>query len=238
MSMEKYFREFKCIEVQQTFYQIPRESRLRGWREKSGEGFEFIVKAWQGITHPVNSPTWRRFKGELRGRPGNYGLLRDTEEVLYAWEETIRALEILNGDKVVIQLPPSLEINNENIDEVFTVLDRFSGYDVIIILEPRHDSWLDDRVISFLRSRLIVHCVDPFKNDAYKTGRLYYFRLHGINGYNYGYKYTDRDLNKLCDMMLEKYFDLDVYIMFNNKFMYIDALNLRNLFRGRGIEAS
>ena len=60
ISKNKYYDEFGIVELQTTFYNIPREKTLLKWREEAPEDFEFIVKAFQGITHPMSSPTWRR----------------------------------------------------------------------------------------------------------------------------------------------------------------------------------
>ncbi|HIC91498.1 MAG TPA: DUF72 domain-containing protein, partial [Syntrophaceae bacterium] len=57
-----YYQQFKVVEIQQTFYQIPRVSTVQKWREEAPPDFEFTLKAWQLITHPSQSPTYRRLK--------------------------------------------------------------------------------------------------------------------------------------------------------------------------------
>ncbi|MER3469532.1 MAG: DUF72 domain-containing protein, partial [Thermoflexus sp.] len=42
-----YFRAFRAVEVQQTFYDPPRPETLRRWREEAGPDFVFTLKAWQ-----------------------------------------------------------------------------------------------------------------------------------------------------------------------------------------------
>jgi uncharacterized protein YecE (DUF72 family) len=41
----KYFRKFPLVEVQQTFYEPPKPSTLKSWREEAPEDFEFSLKA-------------------------------------------------------------------------------------------------------------------------------------------------------------------------------------------------
>jgi uncharacterized protein YecE (DUF72 family) len=50
-SMERYFGNFRLVELNSTFYQYPREKTVEGWREKAPKDFEFTVKAHQDISH-------------------------------------------------------------------------------------------------------------------------------------------------------------------------------------------
>ena len=50
-SMERYFGNFRLVELNSTFYQYPREKTVEGWREKAQKDFEFTVKAHQDISH-------------------------------------------------------------------------------------------------------------------------------------------------------------------------------------------
>ncbi|MCS7369608.1 MAG: DUF72 domain-containing protein, partial [archaeon GBS-70-058] len=60
-----------------------------------------------------------------------------------------------------------------------------------------------------------------------------YFRLHGIGGgeVNYRYKYTDEDLSKLKDMIMDYNVQgaYEFYVMFNNVYMVEDALKFKSL---------
>ena len=54
----EYFKKFKAVEVQQTFYRIPRHDTVRRWRITAPEGCEFVIKDWQGMTHETLSPAF------------------------------------------------------------------------------------------------------------------------------------------------------------------------------------
>src|SRR3954469_18451074 len=58
----QYYRRFKVLEVQQTFYDPPGPETLRRWRQAAPEDFEFTMKAWQVITHLGTSRTYRRLR--------------------------------------------------------------------------------------------------------------------------------------------------------------------------------
>jgi hypothetical protein len=111
-SQKRYFETFPVIEIQQIFYQPPEERIVARWRELAPAGFEFTLKAFQAITHPASSPTWRRsrFPADQRAEAGFF---RDTPVVRQAWETTRRLAAILRASIVVFQCRPgSIPVRN------------------------------------------------------------------------------------------------------------------------------
>ncbi|MBE0415204.1 MAG: DUF72 domain-containing protein, partial [Dehalococcoidia bacterium] len=92
--MKHYFSRFKLVEVQQTFYKPPQVATALMWRGKTPTDFEFAIKAWQLITHPCSSPTYRKAGLNIpQGKEASYGFFRPTAEVMGAWsDEGVRAL--------------------------------------------------------------------------------------------------------------------------------------------------
>lgn len=88
-SLEKYFQTLKLVEVQKTFYRPPMPSTATKWRESAPEEFEFTVKAWQLITHPPESPTYKKANLVIKNRE-NYGFFKPTKEVFEAWKKPQR----------------------------------------------------------------------------------------------------------------------------------------------------
>lgn len=110
-SHSRYYRDFDAIEVQQTFYRIIQEKTLERWRKEAPRDFTFAIKAFQGVTHPPSSPTWRR----SNVKPGReVGLLRPNSEVLRFWRLTLREAEILGARFILIQLPRSFRESEES----------------------------------------------------------------------------------------------------------------------------
>ena len=223
-SHPRYFHDFSAIEVQETFYQPGRIEKYQKWRAEAPPGFEFIVKAWQLITHEPRSPTYRRLASPIAAEKAScYGSFRPTDEVLAAWEVTARTAEALQATMIVFQCPKSFEPtseNRKNLTGFFTKIERGSH---ILIWEPRGD-WQDNDVQAICGDLDLVHCVGPFKNRPV-AGGIRYFRLHGLPGYNLSYKYSDDDLKRLVTMA-----DLaTVYVMFNNVSMLDDALRFKRL---------
>ena len=59
---ETYYKTFSVVEIQQSFYQLPRIETGKRWKEETPRHFEFTMKAWQLITHEPSSPTYRRLR--------------------------------------------------------------------------------------------------------------------------------------------------------------------------------
>jgi len=221
VSREKYYKNFDVVEIQQTFYQPPQEKTTQKWREAAPADFEFTLKAWQLITHLPSSPTYRRLKIAIpETKKKNYGFFKSTDEVFQAWEETEKRTQILKAKIVVFQCPasfqPTLE-NKKSLEKFFRNIER---KEYLLVWEPR-GKWERNEISALCRKLDLLLCVDPFKNKPFPGG-MGYFRLHGRTGYRY--KYTDSDLKELVD--LSKGFDT-VYFMFNNVYMFEDALHFK-----------
>ena len=220
VSRKRYFEAFSVVELQQTFYQIPRMETVERWREEAPEGFEFTMKASQLITHEPSSPTYRRCNVEIpEGKRERYGSFKPTDEVFKAWEVTRKIALTLRARVVVFQCPPSFRPTDENMARMegfFRTIERDS---LILAWEPR-GRWEEGDVERLCRELDLVHAVDPFK-DRPLYGIIRYFRLHGKGGYRY--RYTDDDLRWLKETYREGYF------MFNNVYMFEDAKRFKEM---------
>ncbi|MDI9644195.1 MAG: DUF72 domain-containing protein [Candidatus Verstraetearchaeota archaeon] len=239
--MREYFRLFNVIELQSTFYRLHSPKVLRRYREHSSREFEFVVKAWQAITHPISSPTWRR-SGKIPklGDPSGFGHLRPTPENQKAWNLILQTCEALRSRFVLVQTPPSFvcnETNRTNMSLFFSSIDRKG---LIIGWEPRGDWNLHPEEVKKVCCELsLVHVVDPFRrlpattysSDPEASESTTYFRLHGIGGRetNYGYRYTEEDLVRLASIAVNYAAYGSVYVMFNNVNMGSDALRFKQM---------
>ncbi len=237
MSRGKYYGLFEAVELQETFYNPPNPEGLKRYRREAPEGFKFAMKGWQAITHPPESPTWRRSRFRPpEGRRSRYGHLRPTKEVMEAWELVRGAAEALGTTYVVLQLPPSFTYGRENLMNIKDFLSTTYDTAFRIGVELRGD-WF--RHGEELRGVLedfsnVVHVTDPFKwfPPATSSGS-YYFRLHGIGAreVNYRYKYGVEDLVRLKEMLDGLKTSSEVYVMFNNVYMSEDALAFKKLIQ-------
>ncbi len=217
-----YYREFPVVEVQRTFYQLPRLSLAEKWRREAPDDFCFTMKAWQLITHRSESPTYRRLKEELTGSPGAYGDFQATEEVEAAWQRTLEWARGLQAPIIVFQCPRSFRPTDESIRNLRSFFERVERGDMHFVWEPR--GWPDDLVAGLGEELNLVHCVDPLIDET-QSGPFAYHRLHGLPAYRYRYRYTNEDLDRIYQAALDEV-AADrhlVYLMFNNWWLHDDA---------------
>ena len=220
MRLEDYARRFPAIELQSTFYKLPRTSTAERWK-KIAPNLVFTLKAFQGITHPTDSPTWRRSKGELEGvDPAEVGLLRISKFTKGAWERTEQLAGILDARVVVIQLPPKYDYGAKNLSRLKDFLSAVSTNRVPAV-EFRHASWFgrleEARAVVAPWNGTIV--TDPLKMNP-PNQPLRYYRMHGSDGLlNYKHRYTSEELERIGRSVRGK----KAYAFFNNLAMKEDA---------------
>jgi uncharacterized protein YecE (DUF72 family) len=221
-----YYRQFRVVEVQQTFYDPPAPVTLARWREAAPPGFEFTMKAWQVITHAGTSSTYRRlrspFPAEARAEAGGF---RWNETVVRAWKTTVACAAILRATAILFQCPASFRATDANaaaMRDFFARIERPAS--VRLLWEPR-GPWPDDVVRSLCAELGLVHAVDPFVRPSL-TPALVYWRLHG-NRSHYA-RYTDEELRQV-HAWLPADPAIDAYVLFNNIPRVRDVQRFREL---------
>ena len=213
MAFEDYIREYRLVEVQQTFYDPPREATMRRWRAEAPRDFEFTIKAWQLITHDGSSPTYRRLRSPLKDSDrAEAGGFRTSSVVLQAWERTLACAAILRATAILFQCPASFRPTDENIERMrafFAKVERPWG--VRMLWEPR-GPWPADVVAALCGELGLVHVVDPFVSTTV-TPEETYFRLHGTTGARH--VYSDAELEQLAGMLPADPTH-PPYVLFNN----------------------
>ena len=220
---EKYYEKFRLVELQQTFYQLPRPETAEKWRFSAPKDFEFTLKAWQLITHESSSPTYRRLRAQMTpDERKQCGSFKPTDEVFRAWEETERIASILKSKVIVFQCSASFgptRTNKKNLIKFFRTIKR-KKYK--FAWEVR-GNWAGKDVKGICDKLDLVQCVDPFKGSP-TYGNFRYFRLHGKSGYKY--RYTGWDLKQLQDFCAKEKQLVKrnpIYVLFNNSHMMTDA---------------
>jgi uncharacterized protein YecE (DUF72 family) len=225
----QYYRRFKVLEVQQTFYDPPADTTIHRWRDQAPDDFEFTMKAWQVITHLGTSRTYRRlrspFSEQARSEAGGFRL---NDTTLAAYRRTLECRAILRATAVLFQCPPSFRPTDENAANMrafFSALDRPPG--VRYLWEPR-GKWPDELITQLCRDCSLIHAVDPFVRPSV-TPELLYWRLHG-NGSHYAV-YNDEELDQMLAWLPDS---ATAYVMFNNIPRVKDADRFRELAESRG----
>ncbi len=229
LSLAEYARRFRAMEVQETFYRILGTDTLARWRSILGEGFRLTMKAFQGVSHPTSSPTWRRYRGKPEGKPEGYGLLRDTREVASSWDHTVAMARAMRAEYVIVQMPPSFGPTDENIRRIAEFFRPRRG-EFGIGLEVRGEGWSSrsGELRGALEAAGVTHVTDPLVWPPVHVEGAAYFRLHGRLP-RYDYQYRSEELLRLAEIV-KGY--RDAYVFFNNLAMAEDASRFMAILEG------
>jgi uncharacterized protein YecE (DUF72 family) len=212
MGAAAYFEEFRVVEVQQTFYEPPRDATIVRWRRQAPLRFEFTLKAWQLVTHEASSPTYRRLRRPLSAAErAEAGSFRATPVVREGWRRTLECARLLRATAILLQCPRSFRPTDENVERLrafCATAERPDG--VRLVWEPR-GAWPAELVGALCEELGLVHGVDPFVAGT-QTPAVAYFRLHGVTGAHH--VYSDAELERLRGMLPPS--ANPAYVLFNN----------------------
>ncbi len=143
-NMLSYYGErLNAVEINNTFYRLPKTSVLENWAAQVPDGFRFSIKASRRITH------FTRLKAESRD---------PTEYLLSAVEVLGPRLGVL-----LFQLPPNLKKDVERLSGFLDMLPEGT----LAAFEFRHETWKDDDVYEALRGRgMAFVCADTEESDG------------------------------------------------------------------------
>ncbi len=224
MALTSYAQRFEVLEVQQTFYEPPREATLRRWRAGVPPAFEFTIKAWQLITHEAKSSTYRRLRTPLSAEERTQvGGFRWTPIVSRAWETTLSCAATLEATAILLQCPASFRPTEAAIGRLRGFMSqarRPAG--IQLLWEPR-GPWPDEVVQGLCQELDLTHAADPFVRPSLTPTA--YYRLHGVSGARH--VYTDAELAQLADIIDAG----PAYVMFNNLPRAADAWRFSQVMR-------
>lgn len=202
-----YCGQFPTVEVNSSFYRVPSEKMVQGWREKSPREFLFSVKVWRGITH--------------------YKKLREITGDLKNFLERVKRLGTRLGP-LLFQLPPSLKRDPALLQSFLEKLPR-RGFHTV---EFRNPSWYTDEILEILEGEnaaLCVHDMGPVPPPKAATGSFIYLRLHGPGG-RYRGSYTDEHLEDWAAWLRSmKQKGKGAFVYFNNDVEGHAVANARRL---------
>jgi uncharacterized protein YecE (DUF72 family) len=124
-----YAARLPTVEINNTFYRMPKVEVLENWARSTPQGFRFSIKASRRITH------MSRLKAESAA---------DSVAFLY---KNLKALNEKRGP-VLFQLPPFLKKDLPRLKEFLALLPPDHG----AAFEFRNDSWFDDETYALLKA--------------------------------------------------------------------------------------
>ena len=138
-----YASQLNTVEINNTFYRVPKPHVVESWVEQVPDGFRFVAKATRRITHI------KRLKEAAEETEYFLGIAAHFEATLGA---------------ILFQLPPFLRGDVDRLRAfVDTLPDGTRG-----AFEFRHDSWYVDEVFDTLRERNLALCFAHDEEDTDK----------------------------------------------------------------------
>jgi uncharacterized protein YecE (DUF72 family) len=137
------------------------------------------------------------------------------------WEKIRDIGEALDAKVMVFQTPKNFKDTKSNLNRVKKFFKSVGGFK--FALEPR--GWSRETIENLFPELGLTHIVNPFNEEPIKQ-KFNYYRLHGRDNIMYRYRFKDDGLQ-----ILKKKLKKDDYLLFNNIFMYDDAMRMRELIK-------
>ena len=213
--LEFYADRFDTVELNVSFYRLPKKEVFEGWYKRAPKGFLFAVKGSRFITHIKR--------------------LKDCREPLSLLLDHAAPLKEKMG-VLLWQLPPRFTFQKERLEEfcvLLSTLPRSKG--LRHAFEFRDETWLCREAFRILEEFNFAFCIAhgsglPFVETV--TSEVVYLRLHGSQTL-YGSSYPDRELKGWAEK-IRAWRDKGgrVFVYFNNDaygFAVKNALALKKL---------
>lgn len=195
-----YASLFNSIEINSSFYKLPKASTVIKWCETVPEGFQFTFKLSKTISH-------------------SKGLDFNAEEVALF----MQTIDNVNKKKgcILVQLPPSLKPDRiKQLEKLLKTMDVENAHRAWkVAIEFRNKGWYNDQTFRLLQEyndSLVLHDLPASATPLVPLTSLIYLRFHGTEkGYrgNYDDKFLSNYAQRITQWMSE---GKCVYCYFNN----------------------
>ena len=244
--LEYYARHFDTVEVNSTFYGVPRRSVTGAWAGRTPDDFAFAVKLYQQFTHPKMFAAATGNSEDVKADRGDVERFRDAIAPLH---------EAGKLGALLAQFPASFKNDPAAHDHLAWLIDALS--DCPVAVELRHRSWSDDvagtlRLLNGLGAAWVQIDEPKFRlsiaqNHLPNVESFYYMRLHGRNARKwwrhdraeerYDYHYSTAELQPFRDTadaaarLVKR-----LYLYMNNHFAAKAVANAATLKHQLGLE--
>lgn len=170
--LRHYLRDFDTVELNNTFYTLPKEETFDAWRKNTPRDFLFAVKGSRFLTHMIK--------------------LKDPERGLVNFMPRAERLRSKLGP-ILWQLPPGWKVNAGRLEEFLRLLPKKHRY----TFELRNQTWMTDEVYEVLRTYNAAFCIYElagYQSPLEITADWTYVRLHGPTAFKYQGSYSDAQL--------------------------------------------
>jgi uncharacterized protein YecE (DUF72 family) len=202
--LKHYATRLSAVEINYTFRQLPSGSTLENWVKATPEGFCFVLKAHQRITHILR--------------------LKEHEftQIFFRAIDPLRAARRLGP--VLFQLPPNMKCDAALLEAFVQKLPE----DIRCAFEFRNKTWLTDEIYQILKARGIALCLaesEKFEVPEVVTANFVYVRLRKDD-------YSPAEREEIASRVKRLLGDgLDVYVFFKHEDTPAGALYAEELLR-------
>ncbi len=197
--LEYLGRHFKTVEINSSFYRLPKPELMTRWRQMTGEDFRFAVKLWRRITHDKR--------------------LADCRAELEQFLVVVGRLGAKRGP-LLVQLPPSLRKDLDRLESFLSMLRNAAGrVRWQVAVEFRNRDWLCEEVYQLLTRHRAALCLADLPRCPVtepNQAPLVYLRRHGPGGpYRgcYGSEQIAQDAARIRQWLAD---GRDVFVYYNN----------------------
>jgi len=198
--LEYYISKFNCVELNSSFYHLPREGTIKGWIERTPDSFKICPKLSRFITHQKR--------------------INNVAEPLGRFFDLFDMMKSRLGP-ILIQLPPGLSFDRSLVHEFLDILTENYNY-IRFAIEARHISWITDEVLDLFSRYGIAFVIAesggrfPFHEAV--TSNFVYLRFHGPEKL-YASDYPDHFLGVFAEKIIDWLNNrIEVWVFFNNDF--------------------
>ena len=206
--LEHYASRFDTVEVNTTFYRLPKRDAVANWARQVPDGFLFAVKASRYLTHIKRLTDMRQ------------GVQRFYERI----EPIVEAGRL---GPVLWQLPANFRRDDDRLREALEQLPRGRH-----AFEFRHASWFAPEVLALLRSHGVALTIGhtperPFQTFDMTTDWTFLRFHYGARGR--GGNYSERELREWAERIGAWRRKHEVFAYFNNDWRTFAPRNARHL---------
>jgi len=166
-----YLEQFDTVELNNSFYHLPKKPAIESWRDSTPPHFLFAAKGSRFLTHMKK--------------------LKDAELGVQRFLDSIETL----GEKlgpILFQLPPNWEADAARLRAFLALLPSYHRY----AFELRNTTWEQPEIYRILAEHRAANCIFDlagYQSPLEVTTDLVYIRLHGPGG-KYQGSYSDTAL--------------------------------------------
>jgi uncharacterized protein YecE (DUF72 family) len=193
--LEHYATFFDTVEVNSTFYRLPKRPAVEGWVEQTPPGFVFTIKASRYITHVKRLTEVRK-------------------SVALFYERIGPLVESGKLGPVLWQLPPTFRRDDERLASALAELPAGRH-----CFEFRHESWFAGEIYALLREHAVALVIGDTPKRPFQTYELtadwtfvrFHYGTRGRQG-----NYSEREIRDWAERIHGWRQTVDVYAYFNN----------------------